>query len=152
MKRRQFGALLLTSVLAGCSTGDPDDTKTERVVIENRSESPVEVELDVQQDGESLLSGCYRIPSGIGVKFSREIEWGEYLVRGRFQGGEWQSMDWEPRSCSSTPAEDGNMNAGLIVKEDRTLSITHNVCDYMKLGAPHYVEEYRTPSEFEVSC
>lgn len=127
-----------------------DDTKTETLRIENRqSESHViSVEVLDAQD-EPIVTGTYEVPGETGLTFDHEFDWGTYTVRGKRQGGDWQSVEWEPSSCASTPAPDGNMDAGVIVGEDG-LVIKHNTCDFIKLSKMYVDNGYEPATEFRV--
>lgn len=139
-----------TTTTEELTTDSDDDTKTETVRIENRSESEQVVSVEViDSDGTVLIEGTYLVPPNTGLRFENPIEWGTYTVRGKVDGGEWQSMEWEPSSCAATPAPDLNMDAGVVVKRDGSLAIIHNSCDYIKLG-DHYVDAYEPAAEHAV--
>jgi len=86
MNRRAFGGLVVSCLLAGCSQEDPDDTKTERFVIENRTQSPASAEIEVLEEGSVVLTGCYSCPPDAELKFPHAFPWGEYTIRGRLDG------------------------------------------------------------------
>lgn len=142
---------MVSCLLAGCSQEDPDDTKTERFVIENRTQSPASAEIEVLEEGSVVLTGCYSCPPDAELKFPHAFPWGEYTIRGRLDGGDWLERPWNPRSCAPTPHEDGNMHAGLVITDAGTPELVINGCDYSKLGG-HYIEQYHSPSEYKQSC
>jgi len=121
-----------------------DDTTTEAVVVENRTDAEQLVDAEVRQDGSRLVGGRFRVPANVGVRF----EWERYVVGGRLADGEWRTLDWSPRSYSSSPHSDGNRNAGVVVSDDG-VEVVQNVCDYLKPGSVH-VEEYRPASGHRV--
>ena len=127
-----------------------DSTKTERVVIENRTESTQVATIEVlDEEDDTLVSGTYEVPAMTGIRLDHEFDWATYTVRGKIEGGEWHSMTWEPDSCASTPAPDGDMNAGLVISEEE-VEIVHNTCDYLRLGSV-YVDSYEPAAEYAVS-
>lgn len=159
MKRRAIGGLVVSTILGGCTgTGsestrrlDEDDTKFERFVIENRSNSRSVVQIEVSQNGETMLAGCYDCPPDTGLQFDEKFPWGEYTIRGRIQGHDWNKAEWEARTCAGTPRSDGNRNAGFVVTAESSGEIMRNVCDYIKLGST-YVAVYEQANDYEAPC
>ncbi|AHG05275.1 hypothetical protein HALDL1_09800 [Halobacterium sp. DL1] len=126
-----------------------DDTKYDRTVVENRTDTEHRVSVAIELDGETLHEGTYRVPAKTGLRIEQQFDWGTQTVRAAVDGGETRTYEWEHGSCANTPHPNGNQNAGVVVEPGEWLFVT-NGCDYLKLGQV-YVEEYAPASEHTVT-
>ncbi|MFB6072448.1 MAG: hypothetical protein ABEJ88_05705 [Halobacterium sp.] len=127
-----------------------DDTKYDRVVVENRSDRVHRVTVTVSRDGDVLHEGTYRVPVATGLRIERKLDWGTHTVTAAVDGGDARTETWEHGSCASTPHSDGNQNLGVVVS-DEGWEFVENGCDYLKLGET-YVGDYEPAAEHEVDA
>lgn len=138
-----------TETTQSTSDRSEDETKYDRVVLENRTDEEHEAWVRVEQDADVLHEAAYRVPANTGLRVQRKFDWGTHAVSASVDDSDRRAHEWDHGSCANTPHPNGNENLGVVVESEGWSFVT-NGCDYLQVGETYV--EYEPASEHEAEA
>ncbi len=117
----------------GTASDTPAPDRVEEFYLENFDEQGYVVEVSITEpDGRAgngqIESGRYEILPQTGLMFGNIGKEGmRYEVRARFEGGQWETFEWDVRSCEMAPT--GKKMGARVQIQEGSLSYSQTACD-----------------------